>query len=79
MKFFNRLAHREFLIIVAVAASALTLHVRQHVADTHTQTPADYGRMCEGPSVSPGKARVLPADCAVRANMRPERTHAPWV
>ncbi|MDR5742343.1 hypothetical protein QCE73_04140 [Caballeronia sp. LZ029] len=81
MKFLNRLAHREFLILVAVAASALSLHVRQHVIDTQTAqaSHADYGRICEAPAVSEGQARVLPAECRLRATMPANRTHTPWV
>ncbi|KXV10130.1 hypothetical protein CR51_09520 [Caballeronia megalochromosomata] len=82
MKSLNRLAHREFLILVAIAASALTLHVRQQLLESHAQPAqarADYGRICEPPAASAGKARVLPAECGVRANMPSNATHAPWV
>ncbi|WP_321792068.1 hypothetical protein [Caballeronia sp. J97] len=83
MKFFNRLAHREYLVLVALAASALTLHVRQQVIDAQAQSAqaprADDGRICEPPAARPGKARVLPADCGVRSDARPNRTHAFWV
>jgi hypothetical protein len=83
VKFLNRLAHREFLTLVAVAASALTLHIRERVIDMHAQ-PAqashlEYGPLCEAPAARTGKARVLPAACGVRANRRPDRTHASWV
>lgn len=81
MNFLNRLAHREFLILVAMAASALTLHVRQHVIEEQPvqASHADYGRICEAPAVSESKVRLLPAECRMRANLPSNRTHTPWV
>jgi hypothetical protein len=81
VKFLNRLAHREFLILVAMAASALTLHVRQHVIEEHPvqASHADYGRICEAPAASESKARVLPAECRLRASLPANRTHTPGV
>ncbi|SAK41593.1 hypothetical protein AWB76_00292 [Caballeronia temeraria] len=84
MKLFNRLAHREYRVLVAIAASALTMQLRQHVVDAGAQPDqgaraADYGRICE-PSVSDAaKPRALPADCGIRTDMKPNRPHAPWV
>lgn len=83
MKSFNRLAKREFLIVVAIAASALSLHVRQQTFDTHAQTAhaprEDYGRICEPPAAKVGEARMMPAHCGIRADARRDRPHAPWV
>jgi hypothetical protein len=83
VKFFNRLAHREFLVLAAVAASALTLHIRQESIDAHARSThvsrAEYGRICEPPVAHAQKGRVLPADCAIRANVQPNRPNAPWV
>jgi hypothetical protein len=44
VRFFNRLAHREYLVLVAIVAAALTLHIRQPVIDTDAQSaPASRG------------------------------------
>ena len=86
MKVFNRLAHREFLILVAIAASAITLHVRQHVNDPAAQaSQANSARMCEPRTANPNanadanEARAMPADCSIRANMGRTRSRAVWV
>ncbi|SAK76020.1 hypothetical protein AWB77_03517 [Caballeronia fortuita] len=83
MNIFNRLAHREFLVLVAIAASALTLQIRQHSVDTAAQNEhaarLDHGRICEPPAADPAKLRVLPADCGISTDMRPQRAHASWV
>ncbi|BAO85807.1 MULTISPECIES: hypothetical protein [Caballeronia] len=82
MKYFNRLANREFLILVAVAASALTLQVREHVADAQpTYAPhAIDERLCEPSASNEDEApRMLPADCGIRADMRTHRARARWV
>ncbi|SPB15999.1 hypothetical protein NOV72_03198 [Caballeronia novacaledonica] len=81
MKLFNRLAHREFLIVVAIAASALTLPIRQHVTERQSAqaSHAEFGRLCEAPAASAGKARVLPAGCRLRATMPANRMRTPWV
>ncbi|SAL22387.1 hypothetical protein AWB74_00880 [Caballeronia arvi] len=84
MKYFNRLVHREFLILVAIAASAVTLQVREHVAGVESQ-PAQGSRetdrrLCEPSAANDGDApRMLPADCGIRADMRPHRERATWV
>ena len=79
MKYFNRLAHREFLILVAIAASALTLQVREHVSATPV-APASNERLCAPSTFDDGKApRMLPADCGIRADMRAHRARATWV
>ncbi|SAK59764.1 hypothetical protein [Caballeronia ptereochthonis] len=84
MKYFNRLAHREFLVLVAIVASALTMHVRQHVAGNDAQPAqsarASDGRLCEPPTSDARKMRVLPADCGIRAtNVQSAGAHALWV
>ena len=84
MNIFNRLANREFLVMVAIVASAITLHVRQHVAGNPVQsTPASgaasYGRICEPPAGDAKDARMLPADCGIRAKARTAHDHALWV
>lgn len=84
MNFFNRLANREFLVLVAIVASALTLHVRQHV-DGHqaqaaqTSGATNAGRICEPAASGAKQARMLPADCGVRANTRGAHGHTLWV
>ncbi|WP_277185598.1 hypothetical protein [Caballeronia sp. BR00000012568055] len=83
MKHFNWLASREFLVLVAIVASAITMHVRLH-EDTSTQPSqqVQYGRMCE-PTASndqdDSKARAVPADCELRTNMRITLAARPWV
>lgn len=84
MKVFNRLAHREFLILVAIAASAITLHVRQHVNDPSAEaSQAIPARMCEpraaNPNANESEARAMPADCAIRANAGQAHSRAVWV
>jgi hypothetical protein len=81
VKYFNRLAHREFLILVAIAASAISLHVREHVVDSHAQqaSHSTYGRVCEQPAPDAGEARMLPADCAIRSNVRTVHAQPTWV
>ncbi|SAK60055.1 hypothetical protein AWB75_02496 [Caballeronia catudaia] len=84
MKYFNRLVHRECLILVAIAASAVTLQVREHVAGVESQ-PAQTsrvtdGRICEPSAADDGDApRMLPADCGIRADMLPHHMRAIWV
>ncbi|SAK96735.1 hypothetical protein AWB80_07255 [Caballeronia pedi] len=78
MKIFNRLANRETLILVAIAASAITLQVRQHTIDPPAARAED-GRVCEPPAAQAAKARVLPADCNIRANLPLHRSRATWV
>jgi hypothetical protein len=79
VKNFNRLAHREFLILVAIAASALTLQVREHTMDKSASRAVDE-RMCEPSTYDEGNApRMLPADCGIRADMRTHRAQATWV
>ncbi|SAK49940.1 hypothetical protein AWB79_01501 [Caballeronia hypogeia] len=88
MKFFNQLANREFLIFVAIVASAVTLHVRQRVSTDQpaASSGANNGRICESPVASATKAELLPAslpaalpaDC-MRATTRQARDHALWV
>ena len=80
MNFINRLANREFLILVAIIASAITLHVRQQVTDAQAR-PAQaaqgtYGRICEPPAAKTAEARIMPADCGIRANVRRARASA---
>jgi hypothetical protein len=87
VNFFNRLANREFLVLVAIVASAVTLHVRQQVdgnqaqqAQTSGATGApNYGRMCEPPAADAKEARMLPAECDIRANTRRAHAHSLWV
>ncbi|KND55181.1 hypothetical protein BPUN_3138 [Candidatus Paraburkholderia kirkii] len=72
VKYFNRLANREFLVLVAIVASALTVQVRQHVVGNDARpaqsSRASDGRLCEPPAPGAKKMRVLPADCGIRAN-----------
>lgn len=82
MKHFNALANREFLVFVAIVASAITLHVR-HIDSGAPSAPShiQYGRMCEPSESSSGddSARVRPADCDMRTNVRTHRILQPWV
>jgi hypothetical protein len=83
-KHFNALANRELLVFVAIVASALTLHVRQHLSDSSPQAApslVQYGRMCEpsDSAIDNGKARVHPADCDMRTNVRTHRMVPNWV
>ncbi len=63
MKYFNALANRKFLVLVAIVASAVTLQVRQHMTDTTVQTMPSHtqeGRMCAPSSSARGDtARAL--------------------
>ena len=72
MKHFNALAHRGFLLLVAIVASAVTLHVRQYMTEQRpiadALSHAQYGRMCAPSSASGDRARALPADCDMRGN-----------
>jgi hypothetical protein len=80
----NALANREFLVFVAIVASALTWHVRQHMSDENVQAApsrVEYGRMCEpsDSAIDNGKARVRPADCDMHTNVRTHRIVRNWV
>jgi hypothetical protein len=83
----NRLANRESLVFVAIVASAATLHVRQHVADPDTsaaQAAPAYSGASECAACAPlaadaGEPRMLPADCPIRATLRPIHPAAFWV
>lgn len=83
MKYFNRLAHREFLVLVAIVASALTMHVRQHVDGPREQAGqtvrVNDGRICEPPAADAKQPRMLPADCGIRAKMPAARARTLWV
>jgi hypothetical protein len=77
MKGLNALANREFLVLVAIVASAVTLHVRQHVTPVSVPeavpSHAQFGRMCAPSSSSRSGsgdgARALPADCELDRNV----------
>lgn len=79
MKFLNRLAHREFLTLVAVAASALTLHIRERVIDMHAQPRRhltwNMDRSAKRPPRAPARrAFCLPLAACVRTGGRIGRT-----
>jgi hypothetical protein len=78
VKIFNRLANRESLILVAIAASAITMHVRQHTIHAPAAR-AEYERVCEPHAAQDGRARVLPADCGIRANLPRHHARSTWV
>jgi hypothetical protein len=84
LKHFNWLASREFLVLVAIVASAITMHVRMQAdASSQQSQQAQYGRMCEPTASSKdeddSKARVVPADCELRTNVRTSLAARPWV
>ncbi|WP_044041233.1 hypothetical protein [Caballeronia insecticola] len=79
MKYFNRLANREFLILVALVASAMTMHVKQHITEKQAQPVQSSQRMCEPSVASLNKARAMPADCGMRAKVRSVRSTVSWV
>jgi hypothetical protein len=83
MDLMHRLAKREFLVLVAIVASAVTLQVRQHVgaaqdASAHVQTLHD-GPVCEPSTAQTDEPRMQPADCNIRAQVRPTHPTALWV
>jgi hypothetical protein len=81
VKHFNALANREFLLLVAIAASAITMHVRQHVVTQAPPSHIENGRMCapSGLQDSDKKARALPADCDMRTNVQTPHMARTWV
>jgi hypothetical protein len=85
LKHFNWLASREFLVLVAIVASAITMHVRMQAdaASSQAAQQVQYGRMCEPTSSSKdeddSKARAVPADCELRTNVRTSLAARPWV
>ncbi len=83
MKYFNALANREFLVLVAIVASAITMHVRQHVAaHAPLSSHIEQGRMCTPSTMKEGdeaKTRALPADCDMRTNVRTPRFTRTWI
>jgi len=79
MKRLNALANREFLVLVAIAASAITLNVRERVIDEPATSHANYTLMCE-PSAAPSKkAKLQSAECAVPTGAHPVPAARPWV
>jgi hypothetical protein len=81
VKYFNMLASRESLVMIAIVASAITMHVRLQATPAQSAEHLQYGRMCE-PTVSAdteGKARVQPADCELRQNLHTGIAMRPWV
>jgi hypothetical protein len=84
VKQFNALANREFLLFVAIVASAITLHVREQMIDARPapaspDAQSQVSRLCEPAQASADKARVLPADCDMRTNVRTAHSARPWV
>jgi hypothetical protein len=76
MKGLFAFANREFLVLVAIVASAVTLHVRQQVvpvaAPEAVPSHAQFGRMCAPSSsraVAGDGARPLPADCELHRSV----------
>ncbi|SAL18162.1 hypothetical protein AWB71_00795 [Caballeronia peredens] len=82
MKFFNRLANRESLMLVAIVASAITMHVRQHVTEAQGGAAQSSQQVCEPAAANPDTsraARAMPADCSIRAKARSTHPLATWV
>ncbi|WP_250450819.1 hypothetical protein [Caballeronia sp. ATUFL_M2_KS44] len=79
MKRFNALANREFLLLVAIVASAVTLHVRERAIETPVASQASYPHMCEPTGAAGNKAKILPAGCDVRTDTKKDRNARPWV
>jgi hypothetical protein len=81
MKVFNALANREYLLLIAIATSAITLSVREHTsgAPAQVRSHAQTGRIC-APSAEAGEtARPLPADCGVQMKAPAPRAMETWV
>ncbi|WP_157056264.1 hypothetical protein [Candidatus Burkholderia verschuerenii] len=83
-------ANREFLVLVAVVASAVSLYVRQEVvplpaASAVVPSHAQFGRMCapssssSSSSVSSDSARPLPADCELHRSVPEGLAIKSWV
>jgi hypothetical protein len=84
MKHFSAIANRELLVLVAIVASAVTLHIRQQMtpattADTQAPVHAQFGRMCSPSAKDVDKPRALPADCEMRANLPKAKPLQTWV
>ncbi|VXB72281.1 conserved hypothetical protein [Burkholderia sp. 8Y] len=73
------LANRELFIFVAIVASAITLHVREHGIDRSARVRAAYTPLCEPSAHGASKARLRPADCSVSANAPAVRIAGRWV
>jgi hypothetical protein len=81
MKLFNTLANRESLLLIAIAASAITVSVREHTDSSPMQAPshAQTGRMCAPSAAAGNDARPLPADCGVQMKAPAPRAMQTWV
>jgi len=79
MKRSSALANRELLVFVAIVASAITLHVREHGIDRSATVHAAYTPLCEPSAHRAPKAGLRSADCDVRANAPAGRIARPWV
>ncbi|MDR5738879.1 hypothetical protein [Caballeronia sp. LZ016] len=79
MKVLNALANREFLVLVAIVVSALTLHVREQVVDRPAVAHANYTLMCEPSAPPTKKAKLQSAECDVPAGAHPPGAERPWV
>lgn len=83
MDYLHRLAKRESLVLVAIVASGVTLQVRQQVTVTqetaaHVQ-PSQAAPICEPSSTQTDTPRLQPADCSIRAHVRPTHPVGLWV
>jgi len=75
----NALMNRELLLFVAIVASAITLHVREHATDRYVPANASYARLCEPSAHGSDKTPLRAADCNVRAKPGAMRIARPWV